>query len=137
MHRTVFYLLILVAGLCAVTGCSKDLSRSRAKDFINDNEDFNVPYIVKIPIGTLWGDFAGWNSVDSDAMMALIRNGAVTFTHRRTQYPFTEVIIDLTPSGKDESKAWTLEQTNFQLDANGAPGFECSIIFRRFSPEAL
>jgi|HubBroStandDraft_6_1064221.scaffolds.fasta_scaffold225318_2 hypothetical protein len=119
MHRAPTYLLILVAGWVS-TGCSKDISRGRAGDLIANNQDFSSPYKVKLPVGDFWWDARTIDSIDSNVMKKLEQNGVLTLRRSgKYSWVYTEVVVDLTPLGRDESKAWTIAQKDFH--ANGAP----------------
>jgi hypothetical protein len=110
------FLVLLTAGL---TGCSKDLSRSRAADLIKQHKDFGAVIDVRVPVGNVWYD---WRNVESD-YKPLQDHGILTIREAGQKMGMwsKEYLLELTPRGKDLSKSWL--PTKDEMPGAGSGGY--------------
>jgi hypothetical protein len=109
---------LLATGLA---GCSKDLSRDRAANLIQQNQDFNFVISVKVPVGNLWWDWRDVNDLVSQyRLQTLMDRGIITMREsgQKSGYWSKEFVTELTPKGKELCKNWIA--TNEKMP-DGAP----------------
>ncbi|MGB9178431.1 MAG: hypothetical protein WCB68_04215, partial [Pyrinomonadaceae bacterium] len=96
---------------------TKNLSRERAADLIKIYPNFKSTFDRKIPVGRFWYDVQNIEYFLYGDLLPLVDQGILTLTKTgKKQYSgrYIEQIVELTPKGEVEAKAWVKTSENIK-----------------------
>ena len=125
------WVLTVTSSLLIGTGCSNDLSRSRAADLIKEHKEFTATLDEHVPVGNVWWD---WRNVNGGTLKTLQDFGILTYREsgQMSGYWSKEYLVALTPHGKELSTAWTA--TKEKMPSGGAVDTLCWTVFGHGEP---
>jgi hypothetical protein len=106
---------------------TNNLSRGRAAELIKAYPEFKSSLNSKILVGRIWED--GMGDYSSGDRRSLMDQGILTIkTTGLTKFGrFTEYLVELTPKGETEAKAWEKTTENVKFDSLGLVSSEVTV----------